>query len=96
MNGHIPLFFFFAKGSDTKHSTIKQVNKYTTTSCTYTERYSSEVNVSLLRLCFHVLQFLQYVCEVILQIFLQCHDVFCIYTKETVCLTHRDRENGIT
>lgn len=56
---------------------------------------SSKVNVRLLRLCFQILQLLQYVGEVILQIFLKTNYIFCVHTKKTICLVHWSRENSI-
>lgn len=55
-----------------------------------------KVNVGLFRLCFEVFQFLQYVSEVVLQIFLQRNNVFWIHSKKTVHLSHGNWENGIT
>lgn len=55
-----------------------------------------KVNVGLFRLCFEVLQFLQYVSEVVLQIFLQCNNVFSIHSKKIVHFSRGNWENSVT
>lgn len=77
--------FFFFNGNHWKTSAIQ--NKH---------RAYLKVNVGLFRLCFEVLQFLQYVSEVVLQIFLQCNNVFSIHSKKIVHFSHGNWENSVT
>lgn len=58
-------------------------------------KVSSEVYIRLLWLCFKISQLLEYVCEIILQIFLKCCDSFTIHTKKWICLCHSHWEHGI-
>lgn len=58
--------------------------------------FLSKENISLLRLSLEVFQLLEYIGEIILQIFLQWADVFCIHTEKVIRLCHWNWEDGIT